>query len=87
MRSSTPLGFILGLLLLAPAVGRAAPEEKAPVYNGKTLAAWIAQLKDEDAGARRDAAGALGWFGPKAADAVGPLIAALADPDDTVRDG
>ena len=83
MRSGTPVGFALGLLLLAPPVGCAAPE---PAYNGKPLSLWVAQLKDKDPGVRRDAAGALVWFGPKAKDAVGSLIVALVDDDDTVRD-
>ena len=86
MRRPTPVWFVLGLLLLAPTAGRAAPEAKEPVYSGKTLGAWIAQLKDESAAARRDAANALAWFGPNARDAIGPLIAALTDQDDTVRD-
>jgi HEAT repeat protein len=78
---------ILGLLLFAGLVGWCvAGDDKEPVYQGKLLSAWIEQLTDRSATARQEAAEALGKIGPAAKPAVGPLIAALADSDDAVRD-
>ena len=44
-----------------------------PTHNGKKLSEWIAQLDSKDIGEQREAALALGKFGPDARAAVGGL--------------
>src|SRR5205807_388039 len=76
----------LGLIALGSfrAAARAA-DAREPAYRGKPVSAWVAGLKDEDAGGRRAAAKALARVGPGAKPAVGPLMRALADDDWQVR--
>ena len=73
-------------LALFTATCRCAADDKDPVYKGKSLSAWIEQLTDRSATARQDAAEALGKMGAPAKPAIGPLIAALGDSDEVVRD-
>ncbi len=71
---------------LALTAALTAADDKEPVYQGKPLSAWVEQLTDRSATARQEAAEAIGKIGPAAKSAVGPLLAALGDTDDTVRD-
>ncbi len=50
-----------------------------PIYEGKTLSQWMTLAKDEDCGARSDAAYAIGQVGPKAVAAIPVLIDLLKD--------
>jgi HEAT repeat protein len=59
--------------------------DDADTFQGKTKAQWLAQLKDKDAGTRKEAATALGKAGPKLAGTVLPLINAITDKDRDVR--
>ncbi len=52
---------------------------------GVAVPALAEALKDENAFVRRDAAGALGGFGPEAKPAVPSLTAALKDKEHSVR--
>jgi HEAT repeat protein len=54
-------------------------------HDGRPASYWMAELKDEDAGRRKDAAAALGAIGPTAREAAPALAAALKDDDDLVR--
>src|SRR5205823_3204608 len=81
---------LLGCGLAFIALGGFRAEARAagarePAYRGKPVSAWVAGLKEEDAGSRRAAARALGRIGPGAAAAVGPLAGALRDQDAGVR--
>ena len=71
---------LLGLL----ASGLSA-SDPAPVYHGKTLRAWIADLKDADAAMRLDAADELNEIGPPAKAAVPLLLRAASDQEDEIR--
>lgn len=53
-----------------------APAGEEPIYQGKTLAEWIADLKDPKLEIQRTAAQALGKFGLKAKEALPELHAA-----------
>lgn len=66
-----------------PAV--AAADMKEPVYHGKPLREWVAQLRDKDSFVRSEAADALGELGPKAKGAVPGLVDLLQDQVDFVR--
>jgi HEAT repeat protein len=59
--------------------------DQGPTYQGKTLAAWIENLKSSSAKARGEAAEALGHFGARGKDAIDPLISTLNDRDPFVR--
>jgi HEAT repeat protein len=69
---------------LAPASGQAVAEE--PVYKGRPLREWVAQLKDESPVERRAAARALGALGAQAREGVQPLAALLDDKVESVRE-
>lgn len=62
-----------------------AQEKKEPVYQGKSLSAWIAQLKDPATKQRVEAAKALGRFGPDGVLAIEPLLTAMKDKEVEVR--
>jgi Protein of unknown function (DUF2961)/HEAT repeats/HEAT repeat len=63
-----------------------APPSAGPVYRGRPLAHYVAQLKSAaSASARIETLYALGAFGPDAPGAIGPLTSALSDTDPEVR--
>jgi len=66
----------LAILLSGPAL---ALGQQEAAYRDKTVAAWTAQLADEDLRARWHATYALGQIGPSAAEAVEPLGKIVAD--------
>jgi HEAT repeat protein len=80
------LPFALFLLVPAPLTAAVAPpvlkpDAKEPVYRGKRLRAWLAELTNKDPDVRFDAAIALGRMGPKAEAAIPKLARALRDSD------
>jgi HEAT repeat protein len=75
---------VLALVVLV--VQRAPADDKDPVHKGKPLSAWVEQLTDRSATARQEAAEVLGMMGAAAKPAIGPLIAALGDSDEVVRE-
>jgi len=76
-RPTTALLFIVALAVSMPAVA-AEPRTVA----GKTLDQWSRQLESRDRPSRLVAVVTLRQFGP---DAVDPLLAAVASPDEGVR--
>jgi HEAT repeat protein len=58
---------------------------KEPVSDGRTLSEWVAELKAAAPQTRNAAAYEISGMGPAAAAAVPALIAALDDPEATVR--
>jgi hypothetical protein len=62
----------------------AAPQSTAqePVYSGKTLSAWLKDLKHTDAAVRQRAVKELGKIGPLAKRAVPALLDSLKDAED-----
>jgi HEAT repeat protein len=56
-----------------------------PLYDGKTVSAWQAQLSDKVPEYRIRAAYALASFGPAARSAIPALLAALRDETPAVR--
>ena len=75
------------VLLLAPSAwAQGAESAKEPVSDGRTLSEWVAELKSGTAPQTRNAAAyEISGMGPAAAAAVPALIAALDDPEATVR--
>ena len=75
------------VLFLAPrAWAQGAGSAKEPVSDGKTLSEWVAELKSGTAPQTRNAAAyEISGMGPAAAPAVPALIAALDDPEASVR--
>ncbi|MEP6686985.1 MAG: HEAT repeat domain-containing protein [Gemmatimonadales bacterium] len=75
------------VLLLAPSAwAQGADSAKEPVSDGRTLSEWVAELKSGTAPQTRNAAAyEISGMGPAAAAAVPALIAALDDPEATVR--
>jgi HEAT repeat protein len=67
----------------AAAPGGAADEE--PAYMGRTLRQWIADLKDDDAVVRHQAAYRLSRMGPRIRAAFPALKIAVKDSDPSVR--
>jgi HEAT repeat protein len=74
------------LMQLAAVLPGANADDKEPVYKGEPLSAWVEQLNDRSATARQEAAEALGKMGAPAKPAIAPLIAALGDSDEVVRE-
>src|SRR5262249_18004239 len=64
---------------------RPAPKNVEPTYSGKTIAGWIAALKDPDPRTRSDAAAMLAHIGPNAKASIPALVEALKDTDSRVR--
>ena len=83
-RLAATTAVLLALTLQAGPCATA--DDKAPAYKGKPLSGWVEQLTDRSATARQEAAEALGKMGAPAKSAIAPLIAALADSDEVVRD-
>jgi HEAT repeat protein len=76
------------LLLLGSTTARAQDSLKnspEPVANGRTLSQWVTDLKAQAPVLRNAAAYELAGMGPAAAPAVPALIAALDDPEASVR--
>ena len=62
------------------------PPDAGPLYRGRPLAHYLAQLKSAASAPERiGAIHAIGAFGSDAAGAIGPLTSALSDPDPEVR--
>lgn len=81
----TPISGLLALLLflMAPLVARAeAPELSATLAPVSVL---VQRLADADPKVREQAAAALGRWGPRASEAVAPLMAALGHDDPYLR--
>jgi HEAT repeat protein len=73
-------------LTLASSAWAQGTASKEPVADGRTLSQWVADLKGAPAPQNRNAAAyEISGMGPAAAPAVPALIAALDDPDPTVR--
>jgi hypothetical protein len=66
------MGCVLALCLFTPS----RPIRPEPLYHGKNLDAWIAELKSTNAAARLDAAEVLKEIGPKAEAAVPAFVIA-----------
>lgn len=63
-----------------------APSSAGPVYRGRPLSHYLAQLKNAASAPERiRAIHAIGAFGFDATGAIGPLTSALSDPDPEVR--
>jgi HEAT repeat protein len=73
---------VLSFTSIASAQGTAAKE---PVADGRTLSEWVAELKAVAPQSRNAAAYEISGMGPAAAPAVPALIAALDDPEASVR--
>ncbi len=80
---------VLGVLVLTGLLAAASPlgaQTKDSEIGGKTLAQWVAELKDLDPGVKLPAIQAIAQFGPNAQEsAATPLIALLAHTDTSVR--
>ncbi|MGB6044319.1 MAG: HEAT repeat domain-containing protein [Pirellulales bacterium] len=75
-----PLAFVLGYFAaFASPSPQVALAEVANASPGQAVAKWVALMENEDPGARRRAAYALGQLGPAAAPAVAALSNALSD--------
>ncbi len=75
--------LVLGLVTVrAEAQGKKARE---PQFQGRSLSSWVADLKGAAPYTRNAAAYAIGGMGADARPAVPALIAALKDPEATVR--
>jgi hypothetical protein len=78
------IAVTVGWFAVTTAPGQAVAEE--PVYKGRPLREWVAQLKDDTPLERRGAARALGALGAQAREAVEPLVAMLDDKVESVRE-
>lgn len=75
---------ILAILVTASIVATSLRADE-PVYEGKTVKQWIKALEDEDAEKRLAAITALAKIGPKAEEAIDPLIKRFADKEGGLR--
>ena len=69
----TELAWVAFGLLIATVAGRAAPDDRLPVYDGKTVAEWVRNCGSRTPTPAATRPTRLGRLGPKAAEAVGPL--------------
>lgn len=77
---------VAALVLASGALAQAKPvHSKEPVSNGRTLSAWMADLKAPAPQTRNAAAYEIAGMGPAAVVAVPALIEALDDPSPAVR--
>jgi len=74
------------LSLFLAVVSAAAALADEPEFDRKPLSAWTRQLGAGSVAERREAAGALRYFGPSALPALDALVAALKDTDAQVRE-
>lgn len=81
--------MIASLLALSLVTARAEAQSQKPAepeFQGRSLSSWVADLRDAAAPyTRNKAAYAIGGMGADARSAVPALIAALQDPEPTVR--
>lgn len=80
--------FVTSLIALSLFAARAeaqGPKAKEPEFQGRSLTSWVSDLKALAPYSRNAAAYAIGGMGPAAKAAVPALIAALDDPEATVR--
>jgi HEAT repeat protein len=75
----------LALAVLSARAEAQSQKSTEPEFNGRTLSAWVADLKADAPYTRNTAAYAIGGFGPAAQPAVPALIEALQDPEPSVR--
>ena len=73
------------VLFLTPAAWAQGAAAREPVSDGRTLSEWVGDLKAAAPQVRNAAAYEISGMGPAAAAAVPALIAALDDPEITVR--
>ncbi len=87
MFSRSALCCVVVLLLGSTAVWAqdSLKNSREPVSDGRTLSEWVADLKAQAPQIRNAAAYELAGMGPAAAPAVPALIAALDDPEASVR--
>ena len=77
--------FATAALCLTSIASAQGPAGKEPVADGRTLSQWIEELKGLAPQTRNAAAYEISGMGPAAAPAVPALIAALDDPEASVR--
>jgi hypothetical protein len=76
----------MAVVLSSAAMAQAKPARlREPVANGRPLSQWVADLKAQSPQTRNAAAYEIAGLGPAAASAVPALIAALDDPEPSVR--
>ena len=73
------------LAIAAPVTAQTPPSDSEPVADGRKLSEWVADLKAPAPYSRNAAAYEIAGLGIAAAPAVAALIAALDDPEATVR--
>jgi HEAT repeat protein len=73
------------VFILASSAWAQGTASKEPVADGRTLTQWVADLKAAAPQTRNAAAYEISGMGPAAAAAVPALIAALDDPEASVR--
>lgn len=73
------------LAIAAPVAAQTPPSDSEPVADGRKLSEWVADLKAPAPYSRNAAAYEIAGLGTAAAPAVAALIAALGDPEATVR--
>jgi HEAT repeat protein len=73
------------VLILSSSAWAQGTASKEPVSDGRTLTQWVADLKAAAPQVRNAAAYEISGMGPAAAAAVPALIAALDDPEASVR--
>ena len=78
-------GVVAVAVLAMTPVLHAQGSAKDPVTDGRPLSEWIAELKADAPQTRNAAAYEISGLGPAGAPAVSALIAALDDPNPTVR--
>ena len=73
------------LVLTTSGLSQTPAKSKEPISSGRPLRAWIKDLKAQAPQTRNAAAYEIAGMGPAAVSAVPALIAALDDPDPSVR--
>ena len=76
---------VLGLMLVLVPAARAQGPTKEPTFQDRPLSAWVEDLQGLAPYTRNQAAYAIANMGPAAVSAVPALIAALGDPEASVR--
>jgi HEAT repeat protein len=84
--SKRMLGLVVGAaLVLTSSAWAQGTRSKEPVADGRSLSQWVGDLKAAAPQTRNAAAYEISGMGPAAAAAVPALIAALDDPEASVR--